>query len=120
MDWSLVFSTAGAGLTVVFIILIFLIGLIALMGRLLSPVSKRKIQKPQVLPVKNSFKLVPPVKPVPAVVGRTPRTDVQIIAAITAAIEMHSTGKIKIVSMKKRETSIRTAWGEAGIRESMR
>jgi sodium pump decarboxylase gamma subunit len=134
MDWSLVFSTAATGLGVVFVILLFLIGLLTLTGWILSPKSKRKtLPKPQFMPVKKSFKLIIQPKATPAPVQAPPqiKTDeLQVIAVITAAIAAYSAqgGKpLRIVDIKKvRGTGVnaaantRSAWGNAGVSESMR
>jgi sodium pump decarboxylase gamma subunit len=122
MDWSFILSTVVTGLAVVFIILLFLIGLLVLMGKLLS---EKRSRKPVIMPVKPAVKIAVPVqKPATQAAPAIPKTDeLQVIAVITAAINAYSeeTGKkLKITGIKKREQPARSVWGNAGVYESMR
>jgi sodium pump decarboxylase gamma subunit len=116
MDWPFVFSTVVTGLFVVFAILIFLIGIISVAGKILTA---KSIKKTVILPAKPAR--IKTTKPAPVA---APRVDkLQIIAVITAAIEAYSTQtgkKFKIVDIKPRDKTMRSAWGNAGVSESMR
>ncbi|MCL2696805.1 MAG: OadG family protein [Oscillospiraceae bacterium] len=123
MNWSFIFATVVTGLAVVFAVLIFLIVLLKIMGRLLSAKPRKKPAPMQIMPRKDSFKLVAPARPV-TVLKPVPRVDeLQVIAVITAAIHAYGeqAGKrLRIVDVKKRELNTRSAWGNMGVIESMR
>jgi len=120
MNWSFVLWTVVTGLAVVFIILIFLIVLLTIMGKVFTAKKKTVIQ-----PAKKINPLPKPyvgdaVLSVPKKI-ETPRVDeLQVIAVIMAAIEAYGGKKIKVIDIKKREDNARSAWGAAGVYESMR
>jgi sodium pump decarboxylase gamma subunit len=115
MGWDYILAIVFTGLAVVFAVLIFLIVLLKIMGRILSA---KPVKKAIIVPRKISAPVI-----------QKPKTDdLQVIAVIAAAIEahcaahcaMHSGKNIKIISVKKRGSSARSAWGTAGVSESMR
>jgi len=117
MNWSFVLWTVVTGLAVVFIILIFLIVLLTLMGKVFSAKKKTVIQ-----PSKTPLPKPVIIKPAPAPIIDTPRVDeLQVIAVIMAAIEAYSGKKVKITDVTKRdENNARSIWGNIGVIESMR
>ncbi|MCL1823779.1 MAG: OadG family protein [Oscillospiraceae bacterium] len=126
MDWNMALSTVATGIAVVFIILILLIGMLFLMSKLATIG-----YKPTIMPVNKSFTLQKPVytkpavkpEPVPENIDVPEPDDLEIIAVITAAVSAFSAAngkQARIVGIKKRDKQTRrSAWGGAGVSESM-
>ncbi|MCL2077875.1 MAG: OadG family protein [Oscillospiraceae bacterium] len=141
-----IFSIVLTGIAVVFIVLLFLIVLMILMGKLFNTNKKAKPIPVKKEPLKiMSAPEISVGKPSsanssPSTGGRVPlngtlksphstedlKPTAEIVAVIAAAVRAYSeaSGKnAKIISLRKRETQkpeYRSRWGGAGVSESMR
>lgn len=121
---DLMWATLVTGLVVVFLILIILVAVLWGMGKLMNIKIKPKKEKPA--PVQNTAKPAPAAVPAPADIPEEEyydEDDSEIIAVIAAAIAAYGEAEGKqyrIASVKRREKSLRSSWGAAGVNESIR
>lgn len=121
---NLMWSTLVTGLVVVFLILIILVAFLWIMGKLLNIKIKKKPKQEKAAPVAKEVKpAAVPAAPVAEAEEYYDEDDSEIIAVIAAAIAAYgeADGKqYRIASVKRREKSLRSNWGAAGVNENMR
>lgn len=116
IDWTLTGTVTLAGLLIVFVVLVLLVGLFYLFGRVFS--GKPKKEKVKVVKNENSKKTAPLPPPAPVV---EQGISGEVVAAIAAAIACcEGSGQYVIKSIRRQHTTGRPAWASAGIAENTR
>lgn len=109
------------GFAVVFAVLLVLIGVIKLYGTIiyrLQTKKSRKIVKEEIVADEDHSPASVVPEPAPSASGE--EDDDALIAVIAAAVySVYSPAKVRIRSIR-RETSGRSAWREAGLRDNTR
>lgn len=117
VDWSTLWATVGAGIAVVFCVLLLLVVLVYVFSGVVSLFTNKKdSDKPQAQ--------VTAEKKNPSVANATTENSIpgEVLAAITAAIAMMTADSGKKYTLKsvKRTSDSRSVWNLAGVTDNTR
>lgn len=115
VDWVMAGAVIITGLSVVFVALVLLWGVMVLMGKLIGSVSggkSTKKEKPAAVQTQPIAKTQPTLAAQQAEVGD------DVVAAITAAIAAMTGSTNFVVKSIRRSSRARSAWALAGIEQN--
>ena len=120
VDYQLMGTVTIAGITIVFCVLLLLVGVFYAFGAIMTSGSKRAARKAQKKSEAKVEKIVKSdVKPMPAPPVVENGISPEVVAAVSAAISYsEGDGSYTIKSIKKQKTVGRPVWAAAGIADN--